>query len=81
MDNMKESDGKTTLVESIKNIENVICKFNEEFPPAEYEDRPICVPGIGDIFLRHVTRLGYKGAFPRPYDWENLLPQIGRAHV
>lgn len=51
-------------------------RFNETYDVIPYVQRPICIPGIGDVFIRRVTRLGYKGAYPRPYDWENLVPQL-----
>lgn len=70
------NEDKNTPIMCVKEVERIMGDFNREFAPAEYEERPICIPGIGDIFLRHVTRLGYKGEFPRPYDWENLLPQL-----
>lgn len=50
--------------------------FNEKFALAEYVHRPVCLPGIGDVFIRQISRLGYKGEYPRPYDWENLIPQL-----
>ena len=62
--------------EYVKEVKFAIEQFCADFPPVEYEERPVCIPGIGDVFLRRVERLGYKGAFPRPYDWENLLPQL-----
>ena len=51
-------------------------RFNETYDIIPYVQRSVCIPGIGDVFVRRVTRLGYKGAYPRPYDWENLVPQL-----
>ncbi|NLF17554.1 MAG: ATP-binding protein, partial [Lentisphaerae bacterium] len=33
-------------------------------------------PGLGDILLAKVDRLGHRDKFPRPYDWENLIAQL-----
>lgn len=33
-------------------------------------------PGLADTLLAEITVLGHRDKFPRPYDWENLLPQL-----
>jgi LGFP repeat len=34
------------------------------------------VPGCADIQLARVNRMGHRGRFPRPHEWENLLPML-----
>jgi hypothetical protein len=34
----------------------------------------LLAPGLADLQLATVQRLGQRERFPRPYDWENLLP-------
>ena len=57
-------------------LADAINAFNESYPLPLYVPSPVCIPGIGDVFIRKVGRLGHKGEFPRPYDWENLVPQL-----
>ena len=57
-------------------LADAINAFNESYPLPQYVSRPVCIPGIGDVFIRKVSRLGHKGEYPRPYDWENLVPQL-----
>lgn len=33
-------------------------------------------PGLAEIQLASISRLGHRDMFPRPYDWENLLPML-----
>jgi hypothetical protein len=33
-------------------------------------------PGLADTLLAEVSCLGHRDLFPRPYDWENLIPQL-----
>lgn len=37
--------------------------------------RPV-VPGLNDVQLAEVTRVGQSGEFIQPHDWENLLPAL-----
>lgn len=62
--------------DEVKQLVVELNAFNEKFTLAEYVHRPVCLPGIGDVFIRQISRMGYKGEFPRPYDWENLIPQL-----
>ena len=60
----------------VEELEATFGTFAKLFPiPAERE-APMVIPGIGDIFIRKVRRLGHKDIFPRYYDWENLIPQL-----
>ncbi len=34
------------------------------------------IPGCADLQLAQVRRLGHRGRFPQPHDWENLLPML-----
>jgi len=36
----------------------------------------VLIPGICDLQLAKVSRLGRRERFPRPHDWENLLPML-----
>jgi len=36
----------------------------------------LLIPGISDIEIAEVSRLGRREKFPRPHDWENLLPML-----
>jgi len=67
--NKKSKDAAWKLADAIN-------AFNESYPLPLFTPSPVCVPGIGDVFIRRVGRLGYKGEYPRPYDWENLVPQL-----
>ena len=47
--------------------------------PGSLENLPESVainPGMADIQLVQVTQLGHRDKFPRPYDWENLIPML-----
>jgi hypothetical protein len=33
-------------------------------------------PGLADTLLAEISVLGHRDKFPRPYDWENLIPQL-----
>jgi len=60
----------------VKELEATLSAFNSMFPVPVEQDAPMLIPGIGDVFVRKVKRLGHKDIFPRHYDWENLLPQL-----
>ena len=60
----------------VKELEDAFSTFNKLFPVPVEQDAPMLIPGIGDVFVRKVKRLGHKDIFPRHYDWENLLPQL-----
>jgi len=47
--------------------------------PGWIESLPDCVPlnpGLADLQLAEISQLGHRDKFPRPYDWENLLPLL-----
>ena len=73
--NAQESPDMTTEIQLSElakqawvRLETALDRFNETYDVIPYVQRPVCIPGIGDVFVRRVTRLGYKGAYPRPYD-------------
>ena len=51
-----------------------LTKFDK---PGIIDALPDCValnPGLADIQIARVRQVGHRDKFPRPYDWENLLP-------
>lgn len=72
--NVKEKEQKAA--EQVEVLGNLLESFNEDFPVEQYKRCPVCRPGLGEIYLRRVVRIGHKGDFPRAYDWENILPQL-----
>jgi DNA helicase HerA-like ATPase len=51
-------------------------RFDE---PGLIEALPDCLavnPGLADVQLAEISRLGHRDKFPRPHDWENLLPML-----
>lgn len=60
----------------VNELEQVFSTFGSLFPIPSVRKAPMLIPGIGDVFVRKVKRLGHKDIFPRHYDWENLLPQL-----
>ena len=73
---IQDEDGRNIEDESVKNLVDAFNVFADTYNVLPYESSSVCIPGIGDVFLRQVARLGYKGEYPRPYDWENLVPQL-----
>lgn len=39
-------------------------------------ERPLLIPGCADIQAAKVQRVGYRGKFPQPAEWENLLAML-----
>lgn len=44
-----------------------------ESPSAELD---LLLPGCADLQLASIQRIGYRGEFPRPVEWENLLSML-----
>ena len=65
-----------TIDNKVRELEQAFSTFSSLFPIPAERKAPMAIPGIGDIFIRKVKRLGHKDIFPRHYDWENLIPQL-----
>lgn len=52
-------------------------EFKSEFPiPLIGELPEVVSPQLYDVYLAEVQLLGHRDDFPRPYDWENLIPTL-----
>ncbi|MEI6057315.1 MAG: hypothetical protein WCR55_14825, partial [Lentisphaerota bacterium] len=52
-----------------------ISEFNSPIEFLELNSESIQT-GLNDVLLAEITQLGHRDRFPRPYDWENLLPTL-----
>ena len=43
-------------------------------------DAPPILPGCGDLMMAKVERIGHRGEFPMPKEWENLLAMLEPGH-
>ena len=75
----KEIDGLNALAALIPYMGWELLADERRFDEGEIEALPNCLainPGLADIQLTEVSRLGHRDKFPRPHDWENLLPML-----
>jgi hypothetical protein len=76
VEHVDASHGATTIQLPVRAVRRLGMDFDVAGRLQELPDTTAINPGVADIQLAAVARLGHRDQFARPYDWENLIPLL-----